>query len=200
MRIDSGSMHQSSFHSASPLFGSCIFQGNKSFLVDWEESGRRRNERFFSFPRENCCGVGDGFGGRDKEEMDNEYLIDLQLFKPPTPIKVKILRIWKSTTPNNPKNLLSLDFLIADVKKNVMQAMIRGFDAPLFIPMLKEGAVYLIDKYRIMKSKHNFNVLPEDLMIVLSRMSEVKEIVEDNTQYPDYYFNFVHFKDLPDKI
>ncbi|EOY03840.1 Uncharacterized protein TCM_019032 [Theobroma cacao] len=81
-----------------------------------------------------------------------------------------------------------------------MQAMIRGFDAPLFIPILKEGVVYLIDKYQVMKSKHNFNVLLEDLMIVLSRMSEVKEIVEDNTQYPDYHFNFVHFKDLPDKI
>ncbi|EOY27524.1 Uncharacterized protein TCM_029362 [Theobroma cacao] len=132
--------------------------------------------------------------------MDYQYLTDLQLFKPPATIKVKILRIWKSTTPDNPENRLSLDFLIADAKKNVMQAMVRGFDAPLFRLILKEGSIYLIDKYRVMKSKHNFNVLPEDLMIVLSRMSKLKEVVEDSSQYPDYYFNFVHFKDLPHKI
>ncbi|XP_017978488.1 PREDICTED: uncharacterized protein LOC18596401 [Theobroma cacao] len=50
------------------------------------------------------------------EQMDYQYLTDLQLFKPPATIKVKILRIWKSTTPDNSENLLSLDFLIADAK------------------------------------------------------------------------------------
>lgn len=78
--------------------------------------------------------------------------------------------------------------------------MIRGLDALQFTPVLKEGVVYLIEKLWIMKYKNNFNVLPRDLMIVLSRITKLKDAHEDITAYPSYHFNCADYNTLHDRI
>ncbi|EOY16936.1 Uncharacterized protein TCM_036023 [Theobroma cacao] len=81
-----------------------------------------------------------------------------------------------------------------------MQVMIGGLDASHFVPILKEGGLYLIDTFRVIKLKNNFNVLFGELMIVFSRITEVKEIHEDKIVYPSHHFLFGDYGALHDKI
>ena len=81
-----------------------------------------------------------------------------------------------------------------------MHAYISSFYAPKFEPILKEGALYSINRFQVKKAKFSFNAVPREYNIHLTRTTEIEELHEDIFAYLRHWFNFISFKKLHDRI
>ena len=81
-----------------------------------------------------------------------------------------------------------------------MHAYISSFYGPKFEPILKERALYSINRFQVKKAEFNFNVVPGEYNIPLTRITEIERLHEDISAYPRHWFNFISFNKLHDRI
>ena len=60
-----------------------------------------------------------------------------------------------------------------------MYAYISSFYALKFEPILKEWALYSINRFQVKKAKFNFNAVPGEYNIHLTRTIKIEELHED---------------------
>ncbi|OAY84245.1 hypothetical protein ACMD2_05465 [Ananas comosus] len=73
--------------------------------------------------------------------MEFVLLKQLSLTQHHCKIRVRVSRIWESTTPLNKNNILSLDCLLIDDEEYAMQATVRKYDAEHFRSVLSEDVL-----------------------------------------------------------
>ncbi|XP_020089748.1 uncharacterized protein LOC109711224 [Ananas comosus] len=74
-------------------------------------------------------------------EMEYISLKNLTLTQQHVKIKIRVSRIWESTTPQLKKDILSLDCLLIDEEGYAMQATIRKHDATTFRALFSEDVI-----------------------------------------------------------
>nr|CAD1830264.1 unnamed protein product [Ananas comosus var. bracteatus] len=99
-------------------------------------------------------------------------LKDLTLTQQHAKIKIRVSRIWESTTPQLKKDILSLDCLLIDEEGYAMQATIRKHDATTFRALLSEGNAYIIENFNVIPSRNTYKVVDRRYMIQISKWTQ----------------------------
>nr|CAD1818598.1 unnamed protein product [Ananas comosus var. bracteatus] len=126
-------------------------------------------------------------------------LKDLTLTQQHAKIKIRVSRIWESTTPQLKKDILSLDCLLIDEEGYAMQATIRKHDATTFRALLSEGNAYIIENFNVIPSRNTYKVVDRRYMIQISKWTRIVEAKEDVTQIPFHNFYFLSFDYIRNK-
>ncbi|XP_020093386.1 uncharacterized protein LOC109713637 [Ananas comosus] len=131
--------------------------------------------------------------------MENVLLSQLSLHQQPCKIKVRICRIWESTTPYSKGDIFSLDCLLVDKEEFSMQATIRKQDAEDLKCRITEGKVYVIEKFSVIPTRKKFVAVDRYYMIQLSKSTQFTEVEDDSEGIPLHSFNFSTFYEINKK-
>nr|CAD1844173.1 unnamed protein product [Ananas comosus var. bracteatus] len=133
------------------------------------------------FIAENYCG------------MKFVLLKQLSLTQQHCKIRVRVSRIWESTTPLNKNNILSLDCLLIDDEEYAMQATVRKYDAEHFRSVLSEGTVYIFENFNVVPSRNNYKVVDRKYMVQISKWTRVLKTNDAVSSIPLHSFYFIDF-------
>ncbi|XP_071740767.1 uncharacterized protein [Rutidosis leptorrhynchoides] len=128
-------------------------------------------------------------------ERTYSYLHELQVGKE-AEVRIMICRTWDTHTKYG--KYLSTDFIASNEQGNVIQLTARNTVAHYFISRLKEGSVYLLNKFEVIPNKDDYRLLRDNkVLIQLQGSTFLKKISSDEHEgFVGHPYTGISFEDL----
>ncbi|KAM0858332.1 hypothetical protein ACQ4PT_047887 [Festuca glaucescens] len=138
-------------------------------------------------------------------------LQDRQLYMECTPLKdlswnsyrwkvmVRVARIWEFRSSDQ-STLFSLEFIVVDQQKSVMEGVVPGNRVDQFKDQLKEGSVYTIDKFDLYDPKKTYRSVDSPFRICFTMRTLLAEVVAPPENFPMFAHSALPFSVLTNRI
>ncbi|KAM0842445.1 hypothetical protein ACQ4PT_058344 [Festuca glaucescens] len=114
-------------------------------------------------------------------------------------IMVRVARIWEFRSSDQ-STLFSLEFIVVDQQKSVMEGVIPGNRVDQFKDQLKEGSVYTIDKFDLFDPKKAYRSVDGPFRIGFTMRTLLAEVVAPPENFPMIAHNALPFSVLTNRI
>ncbi|KAJ1390722.1 Nucleic acid-binding, OB-fold [Sesbania bispinosa] len=88
-------------------------------------------------------------------------------------LKVRVVRLWKSCSKNDPKNVFSLEMVLVDVEGARIQASICKLMIRKFANVIVEGEVYKMIYFAVVKNVGNFCATKHEFKLIFNSRTTV---------------------------
>ncbi|CAL1393780.1 unnamed protein product [Linum trigynum] len=130
--------------------------------------------------------------------MDFLILSQLNLHQDDAAVRVRILRLWKTMNPDG-IGIHQLHMLFLDNEGTEMQGLVGTVHVPVFLPILREGRIYVLRKFVVRGYHGYYRVSPPTLRICFQEDTMVQEAA-NAPDIPIYSFRFLAAADLPQVV
>ncbi|KAM0911771.1 hypothetical protein ACQ4PT_013250 [Festuca glaucescens] len=114
-------------------------------------------------------------------------------------IMVRVARIWEFRSPDQ-STLFSLEFIVVDQQKSVMEGVVPGNRVDQFRDKLKEGSIYTIDKFDLYDPKKTYRSVDNPFRICFTMRTLLAEVVPPPENFPMFAHNALPFSVFTDRI
>ncbi|KAL2896630.1 Replication factor A protein 1 [Bienertia sinuspersici] len=110
-------------------------------------------------------------------------------------IRVRIIRLWKQPSYQNPKEDGSVEMVFMDEKNGKIHATVNKTLIKRFLSLLTECRLIVITNFGVAQNNSNFRTTQHPYKINFFFSTIVKDY-KDDVPIPLYGFNFVTFDDI----
>ncbi|XP_062198838.1 replication factor A protein 1-like [Phragmites australis] len=111
-------------------------------------------------------------------------------------ICVRVSRKWeyRGGTDNGP--IAHMDLVLADEKGNAIYAEIPSSEIDTKSPLIQEGGIYIISRFRVSKAKSLYRPVDEPFMIEFTCYTKITPAKDMPETFPTYIYKLTPFIDL----
>ncbi|KAL7120563.1 hypothetical protein ACP275_02G129200 [Erythranthe tilingii] len=121
-------------------------------------------------------------------------LIDLKPCRFDWKVVVRVMRLWKVPSKNNPNEMISIDMVLIDNKGDKIHASIKRNPLKKFELIVNEGNTYIFQNFMAAPSDPKFRSTRHTHKIVFISTTRVTDFLAENI--PVVTFNFTDFHDI----
>ncbi|KAM0904856.1 hypothetical protein ACQ4PT_017730 [Festuca glaucescens] len=114
-------------------------------------------------------------------------------------VMVRVARIWEFRSSDQ-STLFSLEFIVVDQQKSVMEGVVPGNRVDQFKDQLKEGSVYTIDKFDLYDPKKTYRSVDSPFRICFTMRTLLAEVVAPPENFPMFAHRALPFSVLTNRI
>ncbi|KAM0829556.1 hypothetical protein ACQ4PT_066801 [Festuca glaucescens] len=114
-------------------------------------------------------------------------------------VMVRVARIWEFRSSDQ-STLFSLEFIVVDQQKSVMEGVVLGNRVDQFKDQLKEGSVYTIDKFDLYDPKKTYRSVDNPFRICFTMRTLLAEVVAPPENFPMFAHSALPFSVLTNRI
>ncbi|KAJ9540554.1 hypothetical protein OSB04_027060 [Centaurea solstitialis] len=122
--------------------------------------------------------------------MDFVNLRDLREDNESWAIKVRVCRLWESLNSKKNGDLISLDMVFIDEMGTLMATTIRKNLVSKFKHLLKEGLVYSVKNFKVVRNSGDYRVVNSEFKIIFTLLTTVKRVEENEPSIPLHGFEY----------
>ncbi|KAF6176535.1 hypothetical protein GIB67_007918 [Kingdonia uniflora] len=115
-------------------------------------------------------------------------------------LKVRVSRLWNMLDFGNKKNTNRIEMLLIVEKGEKIHAVIHKKLIPSYEKFLKEGSVYIIDRFSVEHQQGNYRPCDHTYKITIKWDTKLTSIDGINDEIPLYKFQFLSFKDYQQDV
>ncbi|KAJ9555976.1 hypothetical protein OSB04_010590, partial [Centaurea solstitialis] len=105
-------------------------------------------------------------------------------------IKVRVCRLWESLNSKKNGDLISLDMVFIDEMGTLMATTIRKNLVSKFKHLLKEGLVYSVKNFKVVRNSGDYRVVNSEFKIIFTLLTTVKRVEENEPSIPLHGFEY----------
>ncbi|XP_060963173.1 replication factor A protein 1-like [Cannabis sativa] len=132
--------------------------------------------------------------------MEYSFLEDLKNDNESWIIRIKLCKMWESTNTKKDDELISLDMIFIDEKKNIMHATIRKLFVSKFKHLLSEGSLYTVKNFKVVESTGEYRPVLNAYKIIFLKTTSIMKLEEGSIKIPTNGFQFVSHNLIDSRI
>ncbi|XP_010539751.1 PREDICTED: uncharacterized protein LOC104813725 isoform X2 [Tarenaya hassleriana] len=121
---------------------------------------------------------------------------DLRIGRPMQRIIGRLLRFWEARNVKKGDELMSVDFLLIDEKSTVAQGSIGRHLLSRYKDVLREGAIYLLTDFAVVRANDLFKLTDFKLSIRFTERTNISEVGVTTIEIPKEFFRFRAYDEL----
>ncbi|XP_020271154.1 uncharacterized protein LOC109846341 [Asparagus officinalis] len=146
-------------------------------------------------------GFWEGVNGHGSSQFKMEVGVytaikDLNIKSKEVTIKARVTNIWENINIKT-KEYYGLYIILLDESDTLIQGSIHVNEMSRFHPMLEEGSIHVLSKFRVIHSFGTYRATRNKFMISFCRQTQIRILQDYEILIPKYKFHYTAFSDLP---
>ncbi|XP_062233898.1 uncharacterized protein LOC133931088 [Phragmites australis] len=112
-------------------------------------------------------------------------------------ICVRASRKWEYRGGTDDGPIAHVDLVLADEKGNAIYAEIPSSEIDTKSPLIQEGSIYIISRFRVSRAKSLYRPVDGPYMVEFTCYTKVTPAKDIPESFPAYIYNLTSFVDLP---
>ncbi|XP_062188525.1 replication protein A 70 kDa DNA-binding subunit C-like isoform X3 [Phragmites australis] len=112
----------------------------------------------------------------------------------------RLSRMWDYRGGTDDGDVRHVDLVLLDAEGTAMYAQIGSDNVKDKQPLFAEGKVYMLKRFRVLKSKPSYRPVDNEFMIEITCHTLIEEKHDFQSDFPMYTYNLTKFPDLPSLV